>query len=528
MTQVRASQHEVAKQIRTGQYVPDILDCLAQLSNDEVPTPPKLARALLDELPGEVWGKADYVWLDPFCKSGVFLREAAGRLLEGLSEQISDFEVRRQHIYRTMLWGTSITEMTGMISRRSLYYSRDASGLDSVVKFDDEAGNLPFVHTRHTYPKKADGTVTGGCTKCGAAFDLERGEARENYAYSFIHDAYPTEKMLDMKFDVIVGNPPYQIGVDGTNRDRPLYQLFVDQALALRPRYVAMITPSRWFAGGLGLAEFRAARLADKHMRVLIDYPRMYDAFPGVKIRGGVSYFLWNRDEPGPCRVQTMWNGQPIGEPVERHLDEWDVLIRRNEAVSILRKIQSKGEATLDAKVSSRLPFGFQTNVHGKDTPAGLSDPVRFYGSKKQTWMNRSEITVNQPEVGQYKVLMHRAYGEDGEPPYRVTAAPTLVEKDTACSGTYLVVGGYDEMDPAKNLDAYLRTRFVRFLIQLRMNTQDIKRDTFAFVPDLPMTSLWTDADLYERYGLDAVEVEFIESQVREMSVSAAAGKGAQ
>ncbi|WP_214056876.1 Eco57I restriction-modification methylase domain-containing protein [Nocardioides aquaticus] len=501
---------------------------MAQLSNDEVPTPPKLARAVLDELPGNVWGTPDYVWLDPFCKSGVFLREAAGRLLEGLSDQFPDFDARRDHIYRNMLWGTSITEMTGLISRRSLYYSRDASGSDSVVQFDDGAGNLPFVHTRHTYPKKIDGTVTGGCLKCGAAFDLERGEARENYAYSFIHDAYPTEEMRDMKFDVIVGNPPYQIGVDGSNRDRPLYQLFVDQAIALRPRYVAMITPSRWFAGGLGLAEFRAARLADRHMRVLVDYPRLYDAFPGVKIRGGVSYFLWNRDEPGTCRVQTMWNGQPLGEPVERHLDEWDVLIRRNEAVSILRKVQSKNEATLDAKVSSRLPFGFQTNVHGKDTSAGLPDAVRFYGSKKQTWMDRNAITVNKSEVGLCKVLMHRAYGEDGEPPYRVTAAPTLVGKDTACSGTYLVVGAYEKMEQAGNLDAFLRTRFVRFLIQLRMNTQDIKRDTFAFVPDLPMASRWTDADLYQRYGLDASEVEFIKSQVREMAVNPASDAGPQ
>lgn len=473
---------------------------------------------MLDVLPDEVWGKTDYLWLDPFCKSGIFLREIAARLLEGLSDQIPNFEERRDHIYRDMLWGTSITEMTGMISRRSLYYSRDASGPASVVHFDIPDGNLPFVRGEHTFPKSRDGTVTGGCTICGGPLALVRGDRRENYAYSFIHGTYPSMEMKHMKFDVIVGNPPYQIGVDGSNRDRPLYHLFVEQALSMNPRYALMITPSRWFAGGLGLNEFRAARLSDKHMRVLVDYPRLYDAFPGVKIRGGVSYFLWKRDEPGPCQVSTMWNGQQIGTPVERYLDEWDVVIRRNEAVSILRKVQRKGEPTLSSSVSSRLPFGFQTNEHGADSKAGIKQPVTFYGSKKLSWMDRSDINVNSAGIDKYKVLLHRAYGEDGDPPYRVTAGPTLVAPPSACSGTYLVVGGFDTAKEASQFDAYIRTRFVRFLVQLRMNTQDIKRDTFAFVPDLPMETTWTDKELYERYGLSDGEIAFIESQVREMA----------
>lgn len=511
------TQRDLAASIRAGQHIPDILDCLAQLSNDEVPTPPRLARAVLDVLPGDVWSKADYTWLDPFSKSGVFLRETATRLLEGLSDQMPNFQERREHIYRQMLWGNATTEMTGIISRRSLYYSNDASGPASVIPFDHAHGNLPFVRSSHVFPENKDGTVTEGCTLCGASLGLERGEGRENYAYSFIHGDFPTQEMKDMKFDVIIGNPPYQTGVEGSNRDRPLYQLFVDQALSLRPRYVVMITPSRWFAGGLGLAEFRNARLSDRHMRVLVDYPRLYDAFPGVKIRGGVSYFLWDRDETGPCRVQTMWSGKPIGNPVDRYLDEWDVLIRRNEAVSILRKVQAKKEPTMDAQVSSRLPFGFQTNVHGKSTPAGLTDPIRFYGSKKQTWMERTQIVVNRAGIEHHKVLMHRAYGEDGEPPFRVTAGPTLVGTDTACSGTYLVMGGFETEEQAQRLDAYLRTRLVRFLVQLRMNTQDIKRDTYAFVPLLPMDRLWVDEDLYDRYQLTLEEIQFIESQVRFM-----------
>lgn len=230
----------------TRQRVPDILDCLAQLSNDEVPTPPDLARAMLDLLPDEVWGQPNYLWIDPACKSGVFLREVATRLLDGLSSWEPDFLKRREHIYRQMLWGASITEMTGMISRRSLYCSRDASGKHSIVAFDTPSGNLPFVLAHHTI-------VNGTCQVCGAPEDLERGEQRENYAYSFIHDAYPTKEMSEMKFDVIVGNPPYQIASDGNTRTKPIYNRFVEQALDMNPRHVVMITPSRWFAGGVGV-----------------------------------------------------------------------------------------------------------------------------------------------------------------------------------------------------------------------------------------------------------------------------------
>lgn len=191
------------------QHIPDILDCLAQLSNDEVPTPPKVARAMLDILPAEVWSSPDYTWLDPVCKSGVFLREVALRLLVGLADWEPDFEKRREHIFRNMLHGASITEMTGIISRRSLYCSRDASGEHSVVRFDTESGNVAFIPTEHTFGND------GRCAICGAPADLERGAKRENYAYSFIHGTYPNKEMSAMKFDVIVGNPPYQLGDGG-------------------------------------------------------------------------------------------------------------------------------------------------------------------------------------------------------------------------------------------------------------------------------------------------------------------------
>ena len=308
-------------------HVPDILDCLAQLSNDEVPTPPALARDMLDLLPDVVWTDPHLRWLDPFCKSGIFLREIATRLLEGLAQWEPDFDKRRNHIFRNMLHGTSITKMTGIISRRSVYYSHDASSEHSVIRFDDPEGNLPFVGAEHKFGHNSK------CVTCGAPADLERGPDRENYAYSFVHGTYPTKELATMKFDVIVGNPPYQIGTDGHGATAStIYHRFVEQAIGLEPRYVVMITPSRWFAGGKGLDDFRERMINDRRLRALVDNPKVFDCFPGVKIRGGVSYFLWDREHHGDCTLTTRVDGVPVSTAVrDLRLGE-GVLVRDNRA----------------------------------------------------------------------------------------------------------------------------------------------------------------------------------------------------
>lgn len=503
---------------RFSQHVPDILDCLAQLSNDEVPTPPTLAKDMLDLLPGEVWSRPDFTWLDPFCKSGVFLREAATRLLDGLSDWEPDFVARREHIFRKMLFGTSITEMTGIISRRSVYCSADASSVHSVVRFDDPAGNLPFIRDEHDFD------ASGRCKICRAPLGHQHGDSRENHAYSFIHGAYPNEEIVGMKFDVIVGNPPYQLEDGGHNASAiPIYQHFVQGALDLRPRYVVMITPSRWFAGGRGLDVFRARMLRDGHVRKLVDYPKLYDAFPGVKIRGGVSYFLWDRDNAGPCSVQTMWDGQPVGPAVERYLNEYDVLVRRNEAVSILEKVRSYAtggapEAVLRQRVSGGKPFGLRTFFHGADTPSGMVEPIKLYGSKRVTWIERSEIPVNVGWVDDWKVLMTAVQGTSAAIETKFLSNPIVGGPGIACTETYLVAGRFSTKLEAERYAAYLRTRFVRFLVSLRKATQHATRDVYAFVPDVPLDRVWTDEDLYSRYGISADEIAFIESQVKEMT----------
>ncbi len=502
-------------------HVPDILDCLAQLSNDEVPTPPRLARAMLDILPTEVWSDPNLKWLDPCSKSGIFLREVAARLLEGLGEWEPDFERRRDHIFRQMLFGTSITEMTGVISRRTVYCSRDAAGEQSVVDVTDEVGNLPFIPAEHVFRK---GPTTTSCAVCRAPTQLERGDRRENYAYSFIHGAYPTKEMKNMRFDVVVGNPPYQIDDGGHNASAtPIYHLFVQKAIELDPRYVLMITPSRWFAGGKGLEKFRRRMLADRHLRTLVDYPKLYDGFPGVKIRGGVSYFLWDRHHDGPCSVQTMWDGEPLGPPVERYLDVYDVIVRRNEAVSVLEKVRAfvaggSPEPTLESKVSSMKPFGLRTYFHGENSPAGMTDPVKLFGSQKVTWLERDAIPLNQPWINDWKVLVSRVQGTSSAVETQFLGQPIVAGPGTACTETYLVAGRFQSEEEAERYAAYLRTRFVRFLVSLRKSTQDAARGVYAFIPDLPVDRVWTDEMLYKRYRLTKSEVSFIDSQVREMA----------
>jgi site-specific DNA-methyltransferase (adenine-specific) len=503
--------------IQGRQHVPDILECLAQLSSDEVPTPPKLANAMLDLLPEDVWRDPELRWLDPCLKSGVFLREIVNRLLfGGLVDWEPDFEKRREHIFRNMIFGCGITELTGIISRRTVYYSRHAAGEHSVIGFDDDDGNVPFVRADHDFKQ-------GRCQMCGAPEGLERGDARENYAYAFIHGAYPTEEAGDMNFDVIVGNPPYQIDDGGHNASAtPIYQHFVTRAIELDPRYVLMITPARWFMGGKGLDKYRARMLGDKRIRALVDYPKLYDGFPGVKIRGGVSYFLWDRDHDGPCSVQTMWDGEPVGEPVERNLDAYDVLVRRNEAVGILDKVKrfrvgGRPEGTLNTHVSTQKPFGLRTFFHGAETPDGMTDPVKLHGSQKSTWIERADIPKNANWIDDWKVLMSRVQGTSAAVETQFLGRPIMSGPGEACTETYVVAGRFPRKTDAERYAAYLRTRFARFLVSLRKSTQDAARDVYAFVPDIPLGREWTDADLYERYGLSDEEIEFIESQVKEM-----------
>jgi hypothetical protein len=505
---------------------PDVLTCIANLSNDEVFTPPEFANRMLDTLAkawaannggADLWADRTVKFLDPCVKSGVFLREITSRLTKGLAAEIPDLQERVDHILTSQIFGISITFLTSLLARRSIYCSKHASGPHSIAtSFASDAGNVWFERMEHTWAE-------GKCKFCGASQKaLDRGEGLESHAYALIHTDNIKARIAElfgghMQFDVIIGNPPYQLDDGGYGTSAaPIYQLFVEKSLELDPRFAVFVTPSRWMAGGKGLDKYRERMLSDKRIRSVVDFPKLYEAFPGVKIRGGISYFLWDRDHKGPCEVQTVWDGQPTGPAVARFLDAYNILVRRNEAVPILEKVRAKSEPTLDQRVSSGKPFGLRTFFHGKPVQNGLKKPVKLFGSQKISWIERKDITVNPAWIDEWKVLMTAVQGTSAAIETKFLSKPIIAEPGTACTETYLVAGHFDNEHKAANYAKYLRTRFVRFLVSLRKATQHATRDVYSFVPDLPVNQEWTDTKLYKRYGLSKDEVAFIESQVAE------------
>lgn len=342
--------------LTTTNYNPDVLTCLANLSNDEVFTPPNLANQILDLLPATIWQDRNARFLDPVCKSGVFLREIAKRLMVGLETQIPDRQQRINHIYKNQLFGIAITELTGLLSRRSVYCSKTANGKYSVCdSFKNEQGNILYNRTEHTWKG-------GYCTYCGISQEaLDRGDELETYAYQFIHTKTP-ESIFKMRFDVVVGNPPYQLSDGGPSKSAsPIYNLFIEQAKKLNPRYLTMIVPSRWFAGGKGLDKFREAMLNDNRLKKLVDFPDATDVFPGVDIAGGVCYFLWEREYAGPCEVVNIHKS--VAKSSVRPLNEFSTFIRYGTAVPIIKKVLALKESNMSTQVSSRKPFGLATNA---------------------------------------------------------------------------------------------------------------------------------------------------------------------
>jgi site-specific DNA-methyltransferase (adenine-specific) len=525
---------------------PDVLTCIANLSNDEVFTPPEIAGRMLDTLAAawaadhdgaSVWAEKSVKFLDPCTKSGVFLREITSRLTKGLADEIPDLEERVNHILTKQVFGIGITRITSMLARRSVYCSKHAKGRHSIAKgFATDTGNLWFERMEHSWRD-------GRCAYCGGSKQsLDRGVGLETHAYAFIHTDNIRARVAelfggDMQFDVIIGNPPYQLNTDGFGTQaRPIYQQFVQQAKALDPRFLSMIIPARWFSGGMGLDEFRESMLDDKRVRSIDDYLTASDVFPGVGLKGGVCYFLWDRDNPGPCRVTTYYKDKPPSTSTRPLLEEGaDVFIRFNEGLSILKKVavvesgSSNSLALPETKkfiklVSAIGAFGLDSTFRGKEQKSG--NDLKVYRNGGIGYIARSKVTREQAAFDKWKVFVGRAAPGTGNKdtyPHRIISTPFIGEPGSISSWTYMYIGPFDSKIECESVLSYLSCRLTRLLILLHKPSQDTTRKVYTFVPIQEWSRQWTDDALYAKYGLAANEVAFIESIVRPMDVASEA-----
>ncbi|WP_088319393.1 Eco57I restriction-modification methylase domain-containing protein [Kineosporia sp. R_H_3] len=532
---------------------PDVLSCIANLSNDEVFTPPEFANRMLDGVAAawatqhdgaSIWEDRNVRFLDPFTKSGVFLREVTRRLVKGLEGQIPDLAERVDHVLSKQVYGIGITQLTSMIARRSVYCSKWANGRHSVASsFDTSDGNIWYESMRHTWVGGTEWVLTadsegnqvqkfvnGRCKYCGASQRMwERDDGLEEHAYALIHTDNVAARISelfgeDMHFDVIIGNPPYQLQSDGGTRDIPIYQHFVEQAKKLEPRYLSMVIPSRWMAGGLGLAEFRRTMLSDRHIRDLVDYPNAADVFPSVGINGGVCYFLWDAAHDGDCNVTMVRGGEAIG-PSARSLSEYDVLVRDERALTILRKVLAQGEESIKSILARDKEFGWTSNFNGfhdKQSPGDVS--IYFIRSMKRGrgFIARSEILKSQNLVDTWKLLVPKVgSGREREKtgvdlvlgPAQVAPPPSV------CTQSFLFFYVQTKKE-VESLRSYYATRFFRFLVSLRKITQDATHSTYTWVPLQSWDQEWTDADLYAKYDLTPQEISYIESLIRPMELA--------
>lgn len=505
-------------------YNPDVLTCLANLSNDEVFTPPEVANAMLDMLPKELFRNPDIKFLDPACKSGVFLREIAKRLLVGLEPQIPDLQERIDHIFKKQLYGIAITELTSLLSRRSVYCSKYPNSEYSVTRFENAQGNIRFKRIQHAW-------VNGKCKYCGISQktklgDEDRSSVLETHAYEMIH-TLKVEEIFDMHFDVIISNPPYQLNDGGGTGDsaRPIYHLFMEKALQLKPSYVSMIIPSRWLKGGKGLDNFRNNMMEDTHIKYLYDYEDASECFSGIHLDGGVCYFLWDKKHDGKVNyTYKLGNGQEISS--ERYLknDVSSTVIRDFRQISIIEKVNGLHEEKFNTIVSTRKPFGIATDLFNK--PENYPDlhlsstPKNGYlkiygvkgkkgGAKRQIgYIDPVSITDDYNAIAKYKLYFSYAYSTNAiNPPQIIEGKPYELSTET-----FLLVGPFASEKENKNCLEYMQTRFFKALLFFNRIQKNASSRTFELIPIQDFTKRWTDEELYSKYGLTDTEIDFINS----------------
>lgn len=548
----------------------DILETITNVGNDEVFTPRKTCDMILDSLPDEVWHNPHYKWLNPATKNGIFEREIAIRLDEGLKDIIPDQEIRRKHILQNMIYAIGQTKFTANVARRTVYYCSQANRKCDGIKakdghyvngyaigngtwFDDEEGNIKTPCTDHLFVDSSGNKMPSNiadkekekykCLFCriGAKSQYNDDRQREKYAYEFIH--IDENKLLtylqnrffggnkNMKFDIVIGNPPYQLSDGGAQASsRPIYQLFVQQAIALKPKYISMIMPSRWMTGGKGLDDFRTAFISDKHIRVLNDFPNGKDCFPNNDIKGGVCFFLWKRDEEGKCYIVKHDNGT-ISQS-ERYLKEGnaDIFIRDDKLVGILNKVVAYKGGSFSKIVSPRKPYGLSGDIFKNPAKYALPEmgvaPLEnenyliIHGLDEHLKRVKRYVPLDYPIpnkklINGYKLFVARNQGSGtfGE----TLSEPIFAGPNELCTETYVVFGPFNTKKEMENCWKYVKTKFFRAILGIRKLDQNASQSVYQYIPLISFTEPVNSKSLYSNFDLSNDEIDFIEKNVKEM-----------
>lgn len=570
-----------------NKYAPDVLDCIANLSSDEVFTSPKLANQMLDMVPQELFTNPRTKFLDPCCKSGVFLREIVKRLDKGLEDIIPDRQQRIDHILHKQVFGIAITELTAQLSRRTVYCSKYACAMQSGdVWISDENDDEHGIHETHSYSiseftaedvndfciNPIQGNVrfnnqikhnfdkNGTCKICGAnkkSFD------EHSHAYELIHiNETRLEALKNMQWDLIIGNPPYQLADGNTDSGSasPIYNIFVEQAKKLQPRYLTMIIPSRWMAGGKGLNDFRESMINDKHITQLHDFIKSEDCFSGVAITGGVCYFLREKDREDKCVIVT--HNADSQKTSTRYLKEdgVGVFIRQSELIDIKNKVwKDANQKSFADIVSARKPYGFcadffapkmkidgeKKSVSAKEkygipdaNTTAYEDGFAVYGleNSKRTfkYIPKDYPFIRKGHLDKYKIFMSKGNGSIGTIGAKemspIVGTPVIGKPNECCTETFLEVGGWDTEFEAIAAEKYIRTRFFRSLVAIMKQTQNMPASIYTYAPmqnfteksdiDWSKSVIEIEQQLYKKYGLSDEDILFIENNVAPMNES--------
>ena len=482
---------------------------------------------MLDLLPSEIWSDSSIKILDPACKSWVFLREAAKRFIKWLENEFPDLQERIDHIITKQLFWIGITNLTALLSRRSLYCSKNAKfdpnddlwKYSICTKFKTNDWNVWFDRVEHE-------RKNWNCIHCGASqWNYERDESLESYAYKFIHsDIKEIYSLFDldpkMKFNVIIGNPPYQLQTKkgdekSNNRQQaiPIYNKFIEQAKKLNPQYLTMIIPSRWLQWWMWLDDFRSVMLNDKGIKILHDFWNAKECFPWVEIKWWVCYFLRDNNYSWDCYITTHDNWKSVNayRPL---LQEWhDIFIRDNRAIPILNKIQWKCEKNITEIIEWLTAFSFPTNFSDyKDSE--FSDSIKIYWNKFIWYIKKDQIKTGQSLIKKYKVLLPEAIWNGW---FDLPLKPIVTDNNCCCTSTYMVIGCFDKKEEAENLKTYITTSFFKYLLWLRKITQHATKKVYQFIPLQDFSKSRTDEELYKKYNLSQEEIDYIETTIKPM-----------